>query len=71
MGALAVPATALGAGNYFGDWFSGLAGTPSWAVNSGAAVDPNAAAVARNSALGAVTALVNAGLMGCRRRDDC
>jgi hypothetical protein len=42
---------ALGAGSYFGGWYSGLAGTPS-GVTSVTAADPNAAAVARNGALG-------------------
>jgi hypothetical protein len=55
---------ALGAGSYFGSWYGGLAGSPSW-VNSvsSAAADPRAAAIARNSALGAMTALL-LGLMG-------
>ena len=55
---------ALGAGSYFGSWYGGLAGSPSW-VNSAssAAADPRAAAIARNSALGAMTALL-LGLMG-------
>jgi hypothetical protein len=53
---------ALGAGSYFGGWYSGLVGTPSW-VTSPAAADPNAAAVARNGALGALTVLL-LGLMG-------
>lgn len=53
---------ALGAGSSFGGWYSGLGGTPSW-VTSPAAADPNAAAVARNGALGALTVLL-LGLMG-------
>jgi hypothetical protein len=53
---------ALGAGSYFGGWYSGLAGTPTW-VTSVTAADPNAAAVARNGALGALTVLL-LGLMG-------
>ena len=53
---------ALGAGSYFGGWYSGLAGTPSW-VGTPAAADPNAAVVARNGALGALTVLL-LGLMG-------
>ncbi|MBI4497344.1 MAG: hypothetical protein HY689_05540 [Chloroflexi bacterium] len=54
---------AWGAGGYFGGWIGGLAGTPAWAVAPPATVDPNAAVVARNSALGAVTALL-LGLVG-------
>jgi hypothetical protein len=53
---------ALGAGSYFGSWYGGLAGTPAW-VQPSASVDPNAAVVARNSALGSVTALL-LGLVG-------
>jgi hypothetical protein len=53
---------ALGAGSYFGGWYSGLAGTPSW-VAAPAAADPNAALAARNGALGALTVLL-LGLMG-------
>jgi hypothetical protein len=53
---------ALGAGAYFGGWYSGLAGTPAW-VTSVPVTDAHAAAVARNSALGAVTALL-IGLVG-------
>ncbi len=50
---------ALGAGGFFGGWYSGLAGSPSWVGSvSTAAPDPRAAIVARNSALGAVTALL-------------
>ena len=56
--------TALGAGAYFGSWYGGLAGSPSWVTQaSTAAADPRAAVIARNSALGAVTALL-LGLMG-------
>jgi hypothetical protein len=56
--------TALGAGTYFGSWYGGLAGSPSWVAQaSTAAADPRAAIIARNSALGAVTALL-LGLMG-------
>ena len=47
---------ALGAGTFWGSWYSGLAGTPVWV--SAASPDPNAAVAARNSALGAVTALL-------------
>jgi hypothetical protein len=54
--------TALGAGVYFGGWYGGLAGTPAW-VTGPKAVDPNAALIARNSALGSLTALL-LGLIG-------
>jgi uncharacterized membrane protein YeaQ/YmgE (transglycosylase-associated protein family) len=49
---------ALGAGSYFGEWYGGLAGTPGWALPATRPIDPNAATAARNSALGAVTALL-------------
>jgi hypothetical protein len=52
---------ALGAGAYFGGWYSGLAGTPTWAASH--PVDPNAAAVVSANALGAVAALL-IGLVG-------
>lgn len=54
---------ALGAASFFGTWYGGLAGTPVWATTSAVGADPNAAAVARNSAIGAVTALL-VGLVG-------
>ena len=54
---------AFGAGSFFGGWYGGLAGTPVWATSSTIGADPTAALVARNSALGAVTALL-IGLMG-------
>jgi hypothetical protein len=54
---------ALGAASFFGTWYGGLAGTPVWATSSAVGADPNAAAVARNSAIGAVTALL-VGLVG-------
>ena len=60
---------ALGAGNFFGAWFHGLAGMPAWVVPaptaSGTAVvvDPVAAAATRNAALTALTALL-LGLVG-------
>ena len=47
--------TALGTGSYGGGWYGGLAGSPAWAS---VPADPNAAVAARNSALGAVTALL-------------
>ena len=54
--------TALGAGVYFGGWYGGLAGTPAWVVGP-KEIDPNAALMARNSALGSLTALL-LGLVG-------
>ena len=54
---------ALGAGSFFGGWYGGLAGTPVLASSTAVTADPNAAMIARNSALGAVTALL-IGLMG-------
>jgi uncharacterized membrane protein YeaQ/YmgE (transglycosylase-associated protein family) len=54
---------AFGAASFFGTWYGGLAGTPVWATSSAVGADPNAAAVARNSAIGAVTALL-VGLVG-------
>lgn len=54
---------ALGAGNYFGAWFGGLAGTPAWVTPTAAAADPQAAQAARTGALGAVAALL-IGLVG-------
>jgi len=53
---------ALGASSYFGGWYGGLAGTPSW-VTASPAGDPNAALAVRNGALGALTVLL-LGLMG-------
>jgi len=53
----------LGAAGYFGVWYHGLAGTPVW-VTPTVVADPQAAAImARNGALGAVTALL-LGLVG-------
>ena len=54
--------TALGAGVYFGGWYGGLVGTPAWVVGP-KEIDPNAAIIARNSALGSLTALL-LGLVG-------
>ena len=54
---------AFGAASLFGTWYSGLAGTPVWASASSVTADPNAAMVARNSAIGAVTAML-IGLVG-------
>jgi hypothetical protein len=65
---------ALGAGSYFGGWYGGLAGQAAWVTPPsvpGPALEPaarvaaeqEAARVARNSALGAVTALL-LGLVG-------
>jgi hypothetical protein len=52
---------AIGGGGLLGAWYGGLGGMPVWAAPP--AADPNAAAVARNGALGAVTAIL-LGLMG-------
>jgi uncharacterized membrane protein YeaQ/YmgE (transglycosylase-associated protein family) len=52
----------LGAASYFGVWYGGLVGTPAWAP-SVVSLDPQAAVIARNSALGALTALL-LGLVG-------
>ncbi len=52
----------LGAASYFGVWFGGLAGTPAWAPPVVVA-NPQAAIIARNGALGALTALL-IGLIG-------
>ncbi len=64
---LAVPIlvvfAALGVGAFFGGWYGGLAGTPVWITPNTAIVDPYAAVASRNSALGALTALL-IGLMG-------
>jgi hypothetical protein len=66
---LAVPIlivfAALGAGGLFGGWYGGLAGTPVWVTPSTTVVapDPSLAIASRNSALGALTALL-IGLMG-------
>jgi len=54
---------ALGAASFFGGWYGGLAGTPIWASSTKVAADPNAAVMARNAALGSVTALL-LGLVG-------
>jgi len=54
---------ALGAGNTFGGWYAGLMGSPAWVPGPGTPVDPNAALIARNTALAALTALL-LGLMG-------
>jgi hypothetical protein len=54
---------ALGAASFFGTWYAGMAGTPVWASTSHVTADPNAAMVARNSAVGVVTAML-IGLVG-------
>jgi hypothetical protein len=53
----------LGAANYFGAWYGGLAGTPAWVTPTTAVVDPEAARIAKNAALGAIVALL-VGLVG-------
>jgi hypothetical protein len=52
----------LGAASFYGVWYGGLAGTPAWAPPV-VVVDPQAAIIARNGALGALTALL-VGLAG-------
>ena len=54
---------AFGAASFFGGWYGGLAGTPVWASSTKVAADPNAAAIARNAALGSISALL-LGLVG-------
>lgn len=54
---------AIGAASFFGGWYGGLAGTPVWTSPSTVTADPETALMARNSALGAATALL-IGLMG-------
>jgi hypothetical protein len=55
----------LGAGAFLGEWYGGLAGTPSWVAAAATAVDAGGdpARATRNAALGALTALL-IGLMG-------
>ncbi|MBV9126193.1 MAG: hypothetical protein JO112_22825 [Planctomycetes bacterium] len=63
----------VGAGGFYGSWYGGMGGTPSWAATARAATanptgemtaqEQEAAKVARNSALGTVTALL-LGLIG-------
>jgi hypothetical protein len=53
----------LGVGGYLGSWYGGLAGSPAWVTPSTIVASPEAAAAARNAALGAVTALL-LGLVG-------
>jgi hypothetical protein len=59
---LLVSMASLGASGFFGVWYAGLAGTPVWVPGS-MSVDPQAAAMARNGALGALSALL-LGLVG-------
>jgi hypothetical protein len=64
---LAVPLllilVALGAGSSLAGWYGGLLGTPVWVTPTNVVVGPDTAAATRNSALGAITALV-LGLVG-------
>jgi hypothetical protein len=56
----------LGAAAFIGEWYSGLAGTPSWVTTSSARATPmdaEGARATRNAARGALTALL-IGLMG-------
>jgi len=48
---------ALGAGDYFGTWYAGLSGTPAWVVHTPVVNVDEAYRIARNQALGALTAL--------------
>lgn len=48
----------LGSTTLFGAWYAGLAGAPAWVRPPEVPIDPNAAAAARNAALGAVAALL-------------
>jgi len=54
---------AVGAGGYFGAWFTGLAGTPIWITPTSGSVTPETYAIVRNNALGALTAVI-LGLIG-------
>ena len=54
----------FGSAVFFGSWYSGLAGVPSWVATSGpAVVTPEAVAMARTAAVGALSALL-LGLVG-------
>lgn len=53
----------LGAAGFFGVWYHGLAGTPVWVAPTVIADPQTAAVIARNGALGALTALL-LGLVG-------
>jgi hypothetical protein len=50
-------------GTAFGGWYGGLAGPPAWAAAQNAPANPDAARIASNAALAAVTALL-LGLIG-------
>lgn len=54
---------ALGAGSYFGAWYGGLAGTPTWVTPPNGSVDPDGTIAARNRALSVIT-MVLVGLVG-------
>ena len=54
---------ALGAGNALGGWYGGIVGAPIWIIPANGPPDPNAAVLARNAAMAAVTALL-LGLIG-------
>ena len=61
---LLVVLAAIGAGGFFGAWYTGLSGQPGWAATPAAIVEPAVAVAAtRANALGAVTALL-LGLIG-------
>ncbi|HZZ82209.1 MAG TPA: hypothetical protein VFE62_27170 [Gemmataceae bacterium] len=54
---------ALGAGGYFGTWYAGLTTSPAWVHATPALPATEVAAIVRNNALGAITALI-LGLIG-------
>ncbi|HXJ84214.1 MAG TPA: hypothetical protein VMS64_36710 [Candidatus Methylomirabilis sp.] len=53
----------LGSAGYLGLWYEGLRGTPFWMAPTPLTTSPEAAMIARNAALGAMTALL-VGLIG-------
>ena len=53
-----IVAASLGAGGFFGGWYSGLAGSPVWMTPREAIPGVDQLALVRNNALGAVTALL-------------
>jgi hypothetical protein len=64
---LAVPLllvlAALGAGSYFGAWYGGMAGTPTWVTPPSGPVDPDGTIATCNRALDAIMAVL-LGLVG-------
>jgi hypothetical protein len=53
----------IGGLHYFGGWYAGLVGTPTWAPTAAVAVDPAIAAAARNAAFTTLVTLL-LGLVG-------